>query len=256
MAFYAAALAVSAVGPGIADAPWAVGAGLELSHIPALTREQRTAGFDKPESSNLSPVLPRVRIALSTPGHVRVEASWLPPIAVFDARANLYSIALSRSITLGGPLTFTPRVAAAGGQARGAITCNDALRRGTPSEQVYYGAVCHARESDDHFEPGQISGEVIVSASRRGRWIPFATAGIRRDDARFDIGVRRFDGTRDTDHPVLVMRTVRPYFAGGVTRRGRIDSGAEVYYAPGSLVTARVRFDVSILSGSEGPGAR
>ena len=250
MAFYAAALAVSAVGTGAADPPWSISAGIELSHIPRLSRKQRTAGFDKPEASNLSPVLPRARIAISTPGGLRVEGSWLPPITVFDARANLYAIALSKSMVRRGSIVVTPRLAAAGGQARGAITCNDALLHGTPSEQVYYGAVCHVRQSDDRFEPRQLSAELIVSRPVGSRLVPFVTAGVRRDDMRFDIGVRRSDGTRDTDHPVLVMRATRPFAAGGATwRSSRADAGAELYYAPGSLLTVRLRADVLLRRG-------
>ena len=253
MAFYAAALAVSAIGATEAGRPWSVSAGIELSHIPRLNRQQRTAGFDKPESSNLSPVLPRPRLALGTPGGFRVEGSWLPPIAVFDAEANLYAIAVSRAIATRGGFVVAPRVAIAAGQARGAITCNDALQDGTSSERVYYGAVCHGRQSDDHFDPRQISAEMIISRRLRSALVPFMTVGVRRDDTRFDIGVRRADGSRDPDHPILVMRAVRPIVAGGATwGAGRMSAGAEVYYAPGSLVTARVRFDV-VLNPQRGP---
>ena len=256
MAFYGAALAVSAVGTGIADTPWTIAAGLELSLIPRLSRAQRTAGFDKPESSNLSPVLPRARISVSTPGRLRFEGVWLPPVEVFDARANLYAFAASHSIDGPYDLQVVPRLTVAGGRARGAITCNDALRTGTPSEQVYYGAVCHARESEDFFEPDQLSGEVIVSREVRPGIAPFVGAGARRDDTRFDIGVRRADGSRDPDHPVLVMRSVRPFLTGGATwRTGRATAGGDVYFAPGSLITARIRIDFTIRS-PRGPGAR
>jgi hypothetical protein len=247
MGFYAAALAVTAVGTGSGEgAAWDVSAGLELSYIPRLSRRQRTGGFDKPESSNLSPVLPRPRLTLITPARVRIEASWLPPIEVFDARANLYSIALSRAIANRGAFFFTPRLAASGGRARGAITCNDALRRGTPSEQVYYGAVCHARESDDYFEPRQLSAELIISHRGGARYVPFATAGVRRDDVRFDIGVQRRDGGRDLDHPVLLMRATRPFVAAGLAWEGAVMGGIEMFYAPGSLVTARARVDIPL----------
>ena len=250
MAFYAAALSVSAIGTASAPPPWSVSAGIELSHIPQLSRRQRTAGFDKPEASNLSPVLPRARLSLGTPGGIRLEASWLPPVSVFDARANLYALAVSRPISSEWPMVVTPRLAAAGGRARGAITCNDALLRGTAPEQVYYGAVCHARQSDDHFSPRQLSAEVIVSRARDRRIVPFATAGLRHDDVRFDIGVRRVDGSRDLDHPVLVMTATRPFVAGGaVWRASRADAGAEVFYAPGSLVTVRFRLDILLGSG-------
>lgn len=250
MAFYAAALSVSAIGTADAHAPWSVTAGLELSYIPQLSRRQRTAGFDKPESSNLSPILPRARLSLSTPGDVRIEGSWLPPVSVFDARANLYSIALSRAISTPWAIAITPRLAVAAGRARGAITCNDDLRRGTASEQVYYAAVCHARESDDYFEPGQLSAELIVSRPRAMGIVPFATLGALRHDVRFDIGVQRPDGSRDPDHPILLMRATRPFVAAGIAWRSvRGEAGGEIHYAPGSLVTARLRFDVLLHRG-------
>jgi hypothetical protein len=43
------------------------------------------------------------------------------------------------------------------------------------------------------------------------------------------------------------MRATRPFAAGGASMRwGRTDAAAEVYYAPGSLVTVRVRADVLV----------
>jgi hypothetical protein len=252
MAFYAAALSVSAIGPAAANSPWTLTGGLELSHIPQLSQRQRTAGFDKPESSNLSPILPRARVSLSMPGSVRVEGSWLPPVSVFEARANLYAIALSRPVPIRWSMTITPRVAAAAGKARGAITCNDDLRRGSDSEQVYYAAVCHARQSDDHFEPRQLSAELILSRPRVGV-VPFATMGLRRDHTRFDIGVQRSDGSRETDHPILVMRATRPFLAAGAAwRSGLGELGGEVHYAPGSLITVRLRLDVELHAGARG----
>ena len=243
-------------GAGIADTPWTVGAGLELSLIPRLSRAQRTAGFDKPESSNLSPVLPRVRASLSTPWRLRFEGVWLPPIEVFDAEANLYAFSVSRSIDAPHAVVIVPRITIASGRARGAITCNEALRRGTPSEQVYYATVCHTRESDDYFEPDQLSAEVIASRSVRAGVAPFIALGVRRDDTRFDIGVRRSDGSRYPDHPILVMRSVRPYLSGGATWRARrASAGAELHYAPGSLLTARIRGDVAVRS-FRAPNAR
>jgi hypothetical protein len=255
MAFYASALAVSAVGTSGAGSPWTIEAGLELSLIPRLSRAQRTAGFDKPESSNLSPVLPRARVSVSTPARLRFEVVWLPPVEVFDAEANLYAVSVSRSIDGPSRLLIVPRFTIASGRARGAITCNDALRSGTASEQVYYGAVCHARESEDSFEPDQLSGEVIISREVRRGIAPFISLGARRDDTRFDIGVRQSDGARDPDHPILVMRSVRPFMSSGVAwRAGRAAAGAEVYYAPGSLLTARVRMDV-VVRAARGPRA-
>lgn len=255
MAFYAASLAFSEIGPGLAGEPWAIGVGLEVSYIPRLSRAQRTGGSDKPQSSNLSPIVPRPRVSLSAPGGVRIEAGWVPPIPVFGARANLYAVALSRTMMTPRGVSVTPRLGAAGGRASGPITCNDDLLSGTQSERVYHGAICHSRESDDHLEPRQLSGELLLS-TRLPRWraTPFIGAGARRDDVRFDIGVKQPDGSRDTDHPVLRMRTTRPFFVAGAKWQGtgRGSAGGEVYYAPGSLVTLRLRFDLAMHSRAGG----
>ena len=250
MGFYAAAVAYSSIGiSSPATASWDVSAGVELSYLPWLSKAERSAGFDKPESSNLSPVIPRPRIGVVTPGAVRIDLSWLPPARVFGAKANLYSLAVSRTIATRYGIAMTPRIAATGGRVRGAITCNDDLVDGTESEGIYFRRVCGNLESDDHFEPKQVSGELILSQQRRAsRLAPFVGAGVRRDDVRFDIGVRSDNGKRNPDHPVLAMRATRPFFVGGTLfddARGR-RAGAELYYAPGSLLTVRVRGEIRI----------
>jgi hypothetical protein len=252
MGFYAAAVAFSSIGLTTATTPWEVSAGVEFSYLPRLSRAERSAGFDKPESSNLSPVIPRPRISVTVPGAVRVEMSWLPPVRVFGAKANLSSLALSRTVSAGYGITVTPRFTATGGRVRGPITCNDDLLEGTESEALYFRAVCGNRESDDHFEPDQVSGELIVGRQAgSSRLTPYVGVGIRRDDVRFDIGVLSDTGRRNPEHPVLAMRATRPFVVGGTLfddGRGR-RIGAELYYAPGSLLTARVRGELRVWKG-------
>jgi hypothetical protein len=251
MGFYAAGVAFSSIGGGVSSKPWEVDAGLELSYLPRLSKAERSAGFDKPESSNLSPLIPRPRIGIGTLRGARVELSWLPPIRVFGAKANLYSMAVSRAVTPGRGMVLTPRIAATGGRVRGPITCNDDLARGTAAELIYFRSVCGNRESDDYFEPTQFSGEVLLSRQWRTSGLsPFAGAGVRHDDVRFDIGVWRSNESRNLDHPVLTMRSTRPFFTGGATfndRRGRVVAG-ELFYAPGSMLTVRVRGELRIWS--------
>lgn len=72
----------------------------------------------------------------------------------------------------------------------------------------------------------------------------YAAGGVRVEaGTRFDIGVIRADGTyRDPDHPVLEMHTVLAQFGFGAVWRGFRPAlvAGELFYAPGSLVTARV----------------
>ncbi|HUF28019.1 MAG TPA: hypothetical protein VMM18_13680 [Gemmatimonadaceae bacterium] len=243
LGFYSAALAFTAGAPSLGKGRWRMEVGLEAAYVPHLNREQRTAGSDKPQSSNLAPALPRPRLAFSLPWQVRAEASWLPPLRVFDVEANLISLALSRPIGDFAGVQLVPRIAATAGRIEGAITCNEDLTRGTSDEQVYYTAVCFGRESRDHFEPRHLSLELLGSRPMmHGRLVPFATAGVRREWLRFDIGVIRHDGTRDPDHPILTMEATRPFATAGLQWRPgpRLGTGVEVVVAPGSLVTARV----------------
>ena len=70
----------------------------------------------------------------------------------------------------------------------------------------------------------------------------YAVLGARIDRTRFDIGVLTFDGQRDADHPILELRTVRPHGGVGASWRVRrgVFAGGELFYAPGSVLTARI----------------
>jgi hypothetical protein len=243
LGFYSAALAFTGGGPALESAPGMVAFALEATYVPYLTREQRTASSDKPQSSNLAPVFPRPRVMFSLPWRIRAEASWIPPLRVFDAEANLLSVAISRPIGEHAGVTFVPRLAFTAGRIEGAITCNDDLLEGSQDQQVYYAAVCRGRESEDHFDPRHVSAELLASRPvSAGRFVPYVSAGVRHERVRFDIGVIRDDGTRDPDHPVLEMDATRPFAIVGAQWRvyDRFATGTEVFIAPGSLVTARV----------------
>ena len=100
--YYSAALLFSPLGTPERLRTWAFDAGLEIGYIPELSEEQRTAFQDKPEATNLAPVLVRPRVTLRLPGAVQTELSWVPPLRVFDVEANLFSAALSRPFEPGG----------------------------------------------------------------------------------------------------------------------------------------------------------
>jgi hypothetical protein len=107
---------------------------------------------------------------------------------------------------------------------------------------TYYAYVCYGNDSRDFFEPRHLSGELIVAtASSLGPWQPYAAAGARTERTRFDVGVIRGDGTRDFDQPVLEVKTTRAYGVVGTSWSGlgRARLAAELYYAPGSVLTVR-----------------
>jgi hypothetical protein len=241
LAFYSAAMAFSPA--GIAPDESRLSVSLEISHVPYLNRAQRRPSIDKPESTNLAPFFPRPRAAVRL-GSWGAEVSWIPPMRVFDVEANLASAAILGPPARVGRLSLRPRVWGTIGRVRGAMTCSIAEMVGQgPDLELYYNTVCYGHESDDWFEPRVGAGEVVAQASLGdGGSRAYAVVGARIDRTRFDIGVITRQDTRDADHPILELRTVRPHGGVGASWRVRrgMYAGGELFYAPGSLVTARL----------------
>lgn len=246
IAYYSAVLAFSPVGAPRALPPWTIELGGEATYVPPLSERQRRSSADKPQATNLAPLLPRPRVGLALPGEVQIEGSWVPPLRVFGVKASLFSLALSRVLTTRGPVRLSGRIAGLSGTVRGPITCGDALRDSDqPDLRFYYERICGGRESDDRFMPRQLSGELLatqpVAALMSGRLSPYAGVGVRAERTRFDIGVITADGSRDPDHPILELRAVRPYGMLGASwsARDRVRASGELYWAPGSVLTVR-----------------
>lgn len=226
-----------------------VEAALELSYLPRLSVAQRTAGSDKPEATNLAPLFVRPRLGARLPGGLGLELSWIPPVRVFDVKANLFAGAVSRSFDVASRVRIIPRASFLTGRVEGAITCNRKSSTDRAALATYYAFVCYGNNSRDFFEPRHVSGELlVVRSSMSGDWEPYATAGARAERTRFDVGVIRRDGSRDPDEPVLQVRTTRAYGALGTSWLGlrRTRLAAELYYAPGSTLTARALAGVHV----------
>lgn len=247
LAFYSAAMVFSPLGALPPGASWALA--LEGGWIPPLNEAQRRPGIDKPETTNLSPLLPRPRLAIRTP-IADIEASWIPPVTIADARANLTALALTRTLGRWHSTGVATRLSVVGGRVRGAITCNArTAARGGAALATYYANVCHGRDSDDWFEPRLAAGELVATrsfATGAARWAGgpshvWMVLGARLDRSRFDIGVVTADGARDLDHPIVKLRSTRPHVASGVGWRlgGRLAASLEAFYAPASMLTLR-----------------
>jgi len=255
MLYYSSTIAFSPVGvPLGSDRPSAMAVttarasprlevGVEVSYLPPLTLEQRTTGSDKPEATNLAPVFARPRLGARLPGGFGLEVSWIPPIRTFDVKANLFGGAISRSFDVASRVRFVPRASFLTGEVEGPITCNrETASEGGAALATYFSFVCYGNNSQDYFEPNHLSAELLVArGSISGRWQPYVSAGARLERTRFDIGVIRRDGTRDPDQPVLEVKTTRPFGTAGASWLGlrRTRLAAELYYAPGSALTAR-----------------
>ena len=249
MAYYSAALAFSPVGAPRIAAPWGGSLGIELSYLPALSDAQRSAGFSKTQSTNLAPIIPRPRFALSLPGGFAIEGSWIPPMRVFGVTANLLSAAITRPVPVRGNVLLTPRIAGTTGSVKGPITCNQELEENGGGDGLFYAHVCHSMESEDRFEPVAVSGELVASRTIRGGSIaPYLGLGIRHERSSFDVGVRYSDGSFDPNHPILELDLTRGYGFLGATWSGprRSAISAEMFYAPNSLLTGRVQASIQL----------
>jgi len=216
--------------------------GVEVSYLPRLSAAQRTTDSDKPEATNLAPLFVRPRVSMRLPAGFGIEGSWIPPVRVFDVKANLISGALSRSFHAAS-VRVIPRVSFLSGRVEGPITCNREMATERGGDLLtYYSFVCYSNNSRDFFKPRHVSAELLVARSvAGGRLEPYASGGARAERTRFDVGVIRQDGSRDPDNPVLEVRTTRAYGTAGASWLGvrRTRLAAEVYYAPGSAVTVR-----------------
>ena len=240
MGYYSAALAFTPIGaPRSAQPGWE--AGLELSWLPPLSREQRSAGFSKTESTNLMPILPRPRVAVTLPWDTRLEASYVPPLRVFGVKASLLSVALSHPVLQRDAIHLTARLTGSSSKVTGAITCNEAINDEGPGERLFFAKVCHGYESEDQFHAPALAAELLASGKARGSIVPYAGAGIRTEQDRFIVGVKTYRGTDDPTHPVLEMNVTRVYGMIGATwaRGTRRSLGGELFYAPGSVLTVR-----------------
>lgn len=220
-----------------------VEASIELSYLPHLSAEQRTTGSDKPEATNLAPVFARPRVAVRLPAGFALEGSWIPPVRVFDVKANLFAGAVSRSFALPAHVRLVPRASVVSGRVEGPITCNrESMTTGSPALATYFSRICYSNDSRDYFEPRHISGELLLTRpALHGRLQPYVSAGARTERTRFDIGVIKPDGSRDPDQPLLELKTTRAYGTAGTSWLGPAGTrlAAELYYAPGSVLTVR-----------------
>ncbi|HEX6050173.1 MAG TPA: hypothetical protein VFZ21_12920 [Gemmatimonadaceae bacterium] len=248
MLYYSSTVAFSPLG-----APHAVGTrvdgerrfegAVEFSFLPPLSEKQRTAGSDKPEATNLAPLFVRPRVSARLPGDASIEVSWIPPVRFFDVKANLFAGAISRAFTVTSTMSVVPRVSFVAGRVEGPITCNrETAEEGNAALATYYATVCYGNDSNDFFEPRHLSGELLLTRRTSGaRWLPYVSAGARAERTRFDVGVIRRDGSRDTDQPILEVKTTRGFGTAGASWFGvpRTRLAAELYYAPGSVLTVR-----------------
>jgi len=245
MAKFAVPLAFSGAGGPDDARPGSMGFGVELAYLPKvddITATPTICRPDKtgPENTDLLFALVRPRVRVRLPGGVDLEASWVPPIRVGDAKANLFGLSLERSAALHGERL---RVALRGhvtfGRVEGPVTCDDAALQDAQSP-CYQGT-----RSNDAFRPNILGVEGKIAWSLRGRIHPYMGAGYNHLAPRFQVNfVNRFGDPDRTRVAVNLDRIV--LFAGASWTAERIRVSGEIYSAPADAVTGRFMVSLSL----------
>jgi hypothetical protein len=244
LAYYSAPVVMSPqlVPPGVGDA-W-VRLGGDVTYVPRPDPTLQRSGrcfMPKEESTHLTSILPRPRIVATLPHGLMLEASYLPPIQVAHAKANLLSGAASISrgvgVWLGGPLVGTARAHFTHGTIHGSITCpKKAL------QQIDASVPCYGTDpSYDAFKPDVWGLETILSRTMfGGRLGTYGGAGYNWLQPRFQAHFLEGTGTLDSTR-IEVNLTRLALFAGAEWRaRGRWSATAQVYAFPQDVALLRV----------------
>ena len=240
MAKFDVPLAFSAVAAPrhLASGRWELG--FELSYVPgvdpalAIPTECRP-GKLRPENTDLIPALPRPRVAIGLPGGFALEASWIPPLRISEARANLVGVAVSHTTTLrGGAVWLGIRAHGTFGVIHGPITCDDAALQDATSE-CYQGT-----RSDDAFHPNVFGVEGAVGWRLGTSLRPYMGAGYNRLAPRFRVNFT--NQFAQTDRRRVTVNLDRGVLFAGASWRATpaFELSGEVYSPPTDAVTVRV----------------
>ena len=245
LAYYAAPIVFAPQG-----APGGVRRGVtlggELTYIPRPDPSLQRTGrcfMPKEESTQLSSVFPRPRLAIGLPFGVVIEASYLPPLKVAGAQANLFSGAISLSRPLialgagGTPILYALRAHVTRGWVRGAITCASSALQTTDA-----GAPCYGTSpSRDTFHPNMwgIDGS-IGRAFAGGKVDLYGGGGANWLAPRFRVGFTSATGSVDRTRVEVDLRRAA-WFGGGSWRLlGAWAATGQVYGVPEDVTLFRL----------------
>jgi hypothetical protein len=125
MKYFATAMLFTGFGPPAGMDPWETTLGLEMVHLPTVSKGKRRVGFEgtKLEDLNKAPVFFRPRLTVGLPADFSATISYAPPLDLFDARAALFAASLNRPLWETDSIRLGARVFAQYANVRGDFTC-------------------------------------------------------------------------------------------------------------------------------------
>lgn len=236
-----------AYGPGgvvRAGTKWSVG--LELASIPEVDAETATPTTCNPgkgpENTDLLPLLPRPRVTFQLPSGFFIEASWVPPVRVNGAKANLFGLAVGRRFEVGARTGMTLRAHSTLGVVHGPITCNEEAIQDDTS-LCFNGTL-----SDDAYRPNIFGLDLAADRRLSARVVGYAGVGYNHLRPRFQVNFT--DSGDFTDRTKVLVNLHRGVLFGGAMWEASdaLSASGEIYLAPGDAMTVRM-----VLRRSVGP---
>ncbi len=232
-------LAFSAAGAPLAEPRKMFRVGVVVSSVPNVDARTSTPTICRPgkgpENTNLLSAVPQPRISLAIPGLFEVEASWIPPVRVNEVKANLFSLALSKTLPIASG-TFAARVRAHAtfGVIHAPITCSDAALKDSASECF------NGTRSNDSYHPNILGADVSLGWSPPGsRLHPYLGGGYNRLQPRFQVNFTNSVG--DIDRTKVQVDLNRLVVFGGATWliSRSVDVTGELYASPSDALTVQ-----------------
>ena len=243
LAFYEAPFTFSMAGAPARLAAGSVRVEAEAVPVPSPDAELQHPSYCYQYTTNntrLAPLFGRPRLTIGLPANFSVEASYLPPITVGDARATVASFALERTQTApfsGGRLELAIRAHTTVGKVLGPITC--------PRQSLQLmdeAAPCYGTEpSRDAFHPDASGIEAALGTSGdRGRVAAYVGGGISALRPRFRAGFT--DGHGLVDRTTVAVDLIRGVLFGGATFQvsSKVALAAQLYSVPADVTTLRL----------------
>ena len=247
LAFYTVPLVFSAATEPSDVTPGSIRVGFEAEYIPKPNAEIQKTGkcfLQKSEHTSLSPVFGRPRLTIGLPASFALEASYLPPVKIADAKPNLGSVALSHTQRLpfsrvSGGATLMIRANATFGNVKGPITCPQSSLQTTSPAGACYGS----KSSNDTFSPNMYGIDVLAGVRPPLSAFGFyAGVGANQIDPHFQVGFTNGQGGVDNTKVQLDNPVTRLTLTGGVTGHAQngIDFGAQIFSVPQDVTTFRI----------------
>jgi hypothetical protein len=239
LAYYAAPLAFSPSGSLEQMNPGSVRLAFELTYIPEPDDDLRRTSIcflPKEENSQLSPVLPRPRVAMGLPGGLFLEGTYLPPVTVAEATPNMASIALGFVRRVGQALGVALRAHATVGRVRGPITCPEDILQLSDPDAACYGT----SESSDTYRPNIAGVEAALTWMGSERYAGYAGAGFSSMRPRFQVGFQPSNAPFDSTRVEVDLDRISLMVGGRMRISTSLGLTAELYAVPEDVALIRV----------------